>query len=125
VTERERVCVCVCVRERDHDRGASQMIWFDHKLIVTQLVRKFHVFHGTRKFITVSPRDRRHWSPSQPISLRSILVLSSHLVLVLYVISSFQGFLVFISHLSHACYMPHPVILLDSIKLKTLHHANL
>jgi hypothetical protein len=55
---------------------------------VTQLVKKFTVSYGTRRFITVFTRTR-HWYPSwsrctqsttsHPISLRSILILSSHL----------------------------------------------
>jgi hypothetical protein len=58
------------------------------KLTVAQLVKEFPALYGNRSFITVFPR-RRHWSlswarwiqcaPSHPSSLRSILVLSSHL----------------------------------------------
>jgi len=61
------------------------------KLILTQLSKKFSALYGTLKFITVFSRNR-HWSifwarriqypPSQPISLRSILI-SCHLVLAL------------------------------------------
>jgi hypothetical protein len=57
------------------------------KLIVAQLVKKFPVFFGTRRFITVFTRTS-HWTLSwarliqstlyHPISLRSILLLSSH-----------------------------------------------
>jgi hypothetical protein len=52
------------------------------KLIIIRLVMKFPAFHGTRKFTTVFTRAR-NWSLSQmhpvhPISLRSILTLSSH-----------------------------------------------
>jgi hypothetical protein len=58
------------------------------KLTVTQLVKKFPAFYGTRRFITVFttvchwPPSRARWlqsTPSHPISLRSILILSSHL----------------------------------------------
>jgi hypothetical protein len=54
---------------------------------LTQLVKKFLAFYGTRMFITVY--TARHWSlswarwiqsiPSQPIFLTSGLILSSHL----------------------------------------------
>jgi hypothetical protein len=59
-------------------------------LIVIRLVKKFPVFNGTWRFITVFTTTR-HWSlswarciqstPSQPISLRPILILSSRLLL--------------------------------------------
>jgi len=58
------------------------------KLIVTQLVKKILTFHRTWRFIAVFTRTRQ-WSlrwtrwiqptPSYPISLRSILILSSYL----------------------------------------------
>jgi len=58
------------------------------KLIATQPVKKFPAFYGTRRFITVFT-PARHWSlpwarcitstPFQPTSLRSVLILSSHL----------------------------------------------
>ena len=53
-----------------------------------QLVKKFHAFHGTRRFITALTSDRHlslSWvSPIQstyphPTSWRSILILSTHL----------------------------------------------
>jgi len=61
------------------------------KMIVTQLVKKFTAFYGTRRFITVFTR-LHHWSPSwttliqsttsHPVSLRYILIiLPSHLCL--------------------------------------------
>jgi hypothetical protein len=85
---------------------------------VTQLVSKFPAFCGTRRFITMFTRAR-HWSlswarcihstPSHPVSLRHILILSSHVYQGLP--SGFFRFsnqeLLCISHLSHACYMPH------------------
>jgi hypothetical protein len=62
------------------------------KLMVSQLVKKFPAFHGTRRFITVFT-TARHWSlscatsieftPSQATSLKSILMLSFHLRLSL------------------------------------------
>jgi hypothetical protein len=58
------------------------------KLTVTQLVKKFPTFYDTRKFITLFT-TAHHWSlsqatciqttTSQPISLRSILILSPHI----------------------------------------------
>jgi hypothetical protein len=57
-------------------------------LIVSQLVRKFLVFYGTQRFIIGSTRVRHgslSWAtwieatPSYPVSLKSILVLTSHL----------------------------------------------
>jgi hypothetical protein len=60
------------------------------KLTVTQLVKKFPTFYGTRRFITVFTRTRQ-WSLSwarcnqttisHPISRRPILILSSYLYL--------------------------------------------
>jgi hypothetical protein len=62
------------------------------KLIVTQLVKKSRTFLWNRRFIAVFTQAY-HWSlswaswiqfaPSIPVSLRSILMLSSHLRLVL------------------------------------------
>jgi len=58
------------------------------KLIVAQIIKKFPVVYRNRRLITVITRAR-HWSlfrarciqstASHPISLRSILILSSHL----------------------------------------------
>jgi hypothetical protein len=60
------------------------------KLPIVQLHKNFPVFYGTRRFITVFIRAL-HWSPSwtrsiqsippHPISLRSILIVSTHLCL--------------------------------------------
>jgi hypothetical protein len=53
-----------------------------------KLLKKFHAFYGTRRFITVYTRARRlslSWArstqsaPPHPTSQRSILILSSHL----------------------------------------------
>jgi hypothetical protein len=58
------------------------------KLPIVQLLKNFPAFYGTRRFITVFTRAL-YWSiswarsiqsiPSHPISLRSILILSTHL----------------------------------------------
>ena len=62
------------------------------KLTGLQLVKKFHAFHGTRRFITALTSVRHlslSWAnPIQsiylhPTSWRSILILSTHLRLVL------------------------------------------
>jgi hypothetical protein len=53
---------------------------------ILQLLKNFPAFFGTRRFITVFTRSQ-HWSlswsiqsiPAHPISLRSILILSTHL----------------------------------------------
>jgi hypothetical protein len=57
-------------------------------LSIVQLLKYFQAFYGTRRFITVFTRIL-HWSlfwaksiqsiPPHPISLRSILILSTHL----------------------------------------------
>jgi hypothetical protein len=50
------------------------------KLIVTQLVKNILLSYGTRRFITVFTKASWiQFAPSIPISLRSILTLSSHL----------------------------------------------
>jgi hypothetical protein len=56
--------------------------------VFVQLVKKFHIFYGTLSLITVFTRAR-HWylswgrrvqtTPLHAVSLRSILMLSSHL----------------------------------------------
>jgi hypothetical protein len=58
------------------------------KLPIVQLLKNFPAFYGTRRFVTVFTRAL-HWSlswarsiqsiPVHPISLRSILILSTHL----------------------------------------------
>jgi hypothetical protein len=60
------------------------------KLSIVQPLKNFPAFYGTRRFITVFTRAL-HWSlfrarsiqsiPSLPVSLRSILILSTHLCL--------------------------------------------
>jgi hypothetical protein len=55
---------------------------------IVQLLKNFPAFYGTRRFITVLTEDL-HWplssdrstqsTPSHPISLRSILILTTHL----------------------------------------------
>jgi hypothetical protein len=85
------------------------------KLTVAQPV--FSIFYGTRRFITVFTRAR-HWSPSwarsfqpipfNPISQRSILILSSHLCVGLLSCLFANGFpskLYMQSSSSHPCYM--------------------
>jgi hypothetical protein len=61
--------------------------FFLEKLIVTQLIKKFLTFYGTRRFINVFT-TACHWflswtrciqsTTSYPLSLRSALILSSH-----------------------------------------------
>jgi hypothetical protein len=50
------------------------------KLIVTHLVKKFPAFYGTQNFTTIFTRARQS-TLLYPVSLRSILILSSHLCL--------------------------------------------
>jgi len=85
----------------------------------TQLVNKLLTFYKNQRFITMSTRAC-HFSLSwarcikstlfHPISLTSILILSSYLCLCLpsppFKFSSQKN--VCICHTSHACYMPHP-----------------
>ena len=99
------VCVCVCVCAYfplcNQDEGmwvfSSAASWrsacrrvLPEKLTGPQLVKKFRWFYGTRRFITVFTTARHlylSWvrpiqaTPSQPISRRFILILSSHLFL--------------------------------------------
>jgi hypothetical protein len=74
--------VCLCIYPTPWSRDLLK------KLTVTQLVRKLPAFYGNRRFIIVFTRSC-HWflswttwihsTPSYLISLRSILMLSSHL----------------------------------------------
>jgi hypothetical protein len=77
-------------------RHGPHRIWLTHswswalleKPPIVQLLKNFPAFYGTRRFITVFKRAL-HWSlswarsiqsiPSYPISLRSILILFTHL----------------------------------------------
>jgi len=92
------------------------------KLLVTRLAKKFWTFCGTQRFLTVFTQVF-NWSlswarfiqsiSSYPISLRSFLMLSSHLCLGLPTCLFPSGFptkILCTSHLSHMCYMPpsHP-----------------
>jgi hypothetical protein len=64
--------------------------------------------------------------PSQPISPRSILILSSHLCLGLTggpFLSDFPTKILYAFLLLQACYMHHPLILLRLITLKTYGEA--
>jgi hypothetical protein len=76
-----------CVRACDiTNKQDPRSRFFLEKLTVTQLVKKFSAFYGTRRFITVFT-TARHWSlswarwtqstPSHPIPLRSTLILPS------------------------------------------------
>jgi len=103
---------------------------FPQKQVLTQLVKKFPSFYGTRRFITVFARSN-HWSlswaryihstTSHPISLRPILILSSHLRLVFRLVSSLQvfqpEFWMHFSSLSCAPRALHPLTFLDLIIL--------
>jgi hypothetical protein len=89
------------------------------QLLVAQLV-SFLAFYGTQRFVTVFTRACQ-WSLfwarwirsicSHPISLRSILILSSHLYLGFWMVLPFRlsnQRTVCISHIYDACYMSHP-----------------
>jgi len=74
--------------DRPTDRPTNSMEKRPWEANITQQVHKFLAFYGTRRFITLFTRSR-YWSiswarciqltTSHPISLRSILILSSHL----------------------------------------------
>jgi hypothetical protein len=86
---------------------------------IVQLLKNFPAFYRTRMFITASTRAL-HWSlswarsisiPSHHISLRSILILFTHYVLVFPVISfllAFPPISYMHSSSPHSCYMPCP-----------------
>jgi hypothetical protein len=90
-----------------------------NRVRVEKLVKKFPSFYGIRKFISV--HTTRHWClwagciqsiPYHPISLRSVLLFSSHLHLGLPSCVFPWGFynqnIVRIFQLSHPCYMHRP-----------------
>jgi hypothetical protein len=87
---------------------------------IVQLLKNFPVFYGSRRFITVFTRAL-HWSrswarsiqsvPSHPISLRSILIFSTHLRLGLpsgLFPSSFTTNILYAFLFPHSWYMPCP-----------------
>jgi hypothetical protein len=88
--------------------------WLHETLTVAQLIRKFPDCYGTRNVChwSLSEARRIQSEPFHTISLRSVLILSSHLLLgLLHGIfrSCFPNHnFVCISHHSHACYMPCP-----------------
>jgi hypothetical protein len=86
---------------------------------IVQLLKNFPAFYGTRKFIMLLTRAL-HWSlswarsiqsiPSHPISLRSILILSTHQRLgppscLLWLSHQYP---ICIPRLLHSCYMAYP-----------------
>jgi hypothetical protein len=94
-----------------------------------QPLKNFPACYETRNFITIFTRAL-YWSlswarsiqsiPSHPISLRSILILSTHLRLGLVVVSFllvFPPISYMHSSSHHPCYMPPHLILLDVINL--------
>jgi hypothetical protein len=92
------------------------------KLIFAFLVKKFSAFYTTRIHYYVhnnQPLDRilSQWiqsTPSHPSSLRSILILSSHMRLGIardLYISGFPIQILWAVLISDACYMPCPLIL--------------
>ena len=90
------------------------------KLTGLQLVKKFPLFHGTRRFITALTSVRHlslSWaSPIQsiyphPTSWRSVLILSTHLYLGLpsgLLPSGFPSKTLYPPLLIHTCHMPSP-----------------
>jgi hypothetical protein len=104
------------------------------KLTVTQLVKKFLAFYGTRRLTTVFT-TARHWSlfwsrwiyttSSHLISLRFILILSSYLWLRFpscLLLSCFRSKIVYgflISPMRAIC--PVPLILLDLREVRNVH----
>jgi hypothetical protein len=100
------ICICICIIICiDEPNNQFYHIWLIQltdwltdwltpwsrvleTLAVTQLINKFPAFYGNRRSITVFT-TARHWSlfwaiwvqstPSRPMSLRSILILTLHL----------------------------------------------
>jgi hypothetical protein len=92
----------------------SGRIW---KLIFFYKIKKLFAFYRSRSFVTVFTRARR-WSlssqikhiksmPSHPVSLRSILILPSHLRCLPNPFSVCGQNFVCVFHLSHAWRMSH------------------
>jgi hypothetical protein len=89
------------------------------KLPIAQLLKNFSAFYGTRRFITVSKRAL-HWLlswassiqaiPSHPISLRSILILSTQWSLSFWLSHQYP---ICIHLLPHRATCPAYLILLD------------
>jgi hypothetical protein len=97
----------MCPRNVTYSRSWALL----EKLPVAQPLKNFPTFYGTRRFITVFTRAL-HWSLSwarsiHSISLRSILILSTHLRLGLFLLASLA---VPYMHSSspHSFYMPCP-----------------
>jgi len=94
-TSRVRVASCSGVKMTKHSANLPYLLtpWYRvllEKLTGLQLVKKFSTFHGTQRFITALTSARHlslSWaSPIQsiyphPASRRSILILSTHLLL--------------------------------------------
>jgi hypothetical protein len=124
---------CLTEEVRTKDLSTVSRV-LPQKLIVTQLVKKFPAFYGTRRFITVFTRTR-HWSlswarwiqstPSHTVSLRSILMLTSYLRLCLpsgLFPSSFPTKILYAFLISSMCstYVFHPVM--KGCRYKWLEH---
>jgi len=99
------------------DRTATRTLL--NKPVVTQLLKKFPAFYGIRWFITLFTKDGHRslaWAkwiqstPSHPIPVRYIPILSSHLCLVFHVVFSLQVFRpkFFMYYLLYPCCMPCP-----------------
>jgi hypothetical protein len=86
-----------------------------HKLIITQVVKEFPVFHGTRIF-TVIWTKTCHYPKKYKSSLHlhipfftvciNVAILSNHVSSLSYAFSDWNS--VWISHLFHTCCTTHP-----------------
>jgi len=97
-----------------------------YKLIVAQLVKTFHDYHGTRSLFPCSKTAHHRTiihaisiraTTSHPITLKYILTLPLHLILGLHMISSLQFFrlkFLYISYFSQALYVPRPLVQVSS-----------